>query len=81
MNSRLVEGMAVEVAGEGDAVICVHGLGGTSNTFQPQMAVLSGSCDPILPVGVARLSSLSRRFPFSRPPSPAWPRGSTSRRP
>jgi 3-oxoadipate enol-lactonase len=42
MNSRLVEGMAVEVAGEGDAVICVHGLGGTSNTFQPQMAVLSG---------------------------------------
>ncbi len=42
MSSRVVEGMAVEIAGEGDAVICIHGLGGTSNTFQPQMAALSG---------------------------------------
>jgi 3-oxoadipate enol-lactonase len=42
MSSRLVEGMAVEVAGSGDAIICIHGLGGTSNTFQPQMAALSG---------------------------------------
>jgi 3-oxoadipate enol-lactonase len=42
MSSRVVEGMAVEIAGEGDAVICIHGLGGTSNTFQPQMAVLAG---------------------------------------
>jgi pimeloyl-ACP methyl ester carboxylesterase len=42
MSPHVVEGMAVEVAGEGDAVICIHGLGGTSNTFQPQMAVLSG---------------------------------------
>jgi 3-oxoadipate enol-lactonase len=42
MSPRVVEGMAVEIAGEGDAVICIHGLGGTSNTFQPQMAVLSG---------------------------------------
>ena len=42
MSPRVVEGMAVEVAGEGGAVICIHGLGGTSNTFQPQMAVLAG---------------------------------------
>src|SRR5688500_14117601 len=43
MTSRVIEGMALETAGEGDdAVICIHGLGGTSNTFQPQMAVLSG---------------------------------------
>jgi 3-oxoadipate enol-lactonase len=42
MSSLVLEGMAVEVAGEGAAVICIHGLGGTSNTFQPQMAVLSG---------------------------------------
>ena len=34
--------MAVETDGEGDAVICIHGLGGTSNTFAPQMTVLSG---------------------------------------
>jgi len=39
---KVVEGMAVEVAGECDAVICIHGLGGTSNTFQPQMSALSG---------------------------------------
>jgi pimeloyl-ACP methyl ester carboxylesterase len=42
MSTRVVEGMAVEIAGVGDAVICIHGLGGTSNTFQPQMAALSG---------------------------------------
>jgi 3-oxoadipate enol-lactonase len=42
MSPRVIEGMAVEVAGEGGAVICIHGLGGTSNTFQPQMAVLAG---------------------------------------
>lgn len=42
MTSRVIEGMAVEVAGAGDAVICIHGLGGTSNTFQPQMAALAG---------------------------------------
>jgi 3-oxoadipate enol-lactonase len=42
MSPRIVEGMAVEVAWDGDAVICIHGLGGTSNTFQPQMAALSG---------------------------------------
>ena len=42
MSPRVIEGMAVEVAGEGGAVICIHGLGGTSNTFQPQMVVLAG---------------------------------------
>jgi pimeloyl-ACP methyl ester carboxylesterase len=42
MSTRVVEGMAVEIAGSGDAVICIHGLGGTSNTFQPQMAALAG---------------------------------------
>lgn len=32
--------MAVEDEGEGDAVVCVHGLGGSSNTFTPLMPVL-----------------------------------------
>jgi pimeloyl-ACP methyl ester carboxylesterase len=31
----LVERMAVEVEGEGDPVLMIHGLGGTSNTFTP----------------------------------------------
>ena len=38
--SARVAGMAVEIAGEGEPVILVHGLGGTSNSFQPQMDVL-----------------------------------------
>jgi pimeloyl-ACP methyl ester carboxylesterase len=42
MTSRVIEGMAVEITGSGDAVICIHGLGGTSNTFQPQMIALAG---------------------------------------
>jgi pimeloyl-ACP methyl ester carboxylesterase len=33
--------MVVEEEGEGDAVVCVHGLGGSSNTFTPLMPVLS----------------------------------------
>jgi 3-oxoadipate enol-lactonase len=31
----------VEEEGEGDAVVCVHGLGGSSNTFTPLMAALA----------------------------------------
>jgi pimeloyl-ACP methyl ester carboxylesterase len=42
MSTQIIERMAVEVEGSGDAVILVHGLGGTSNTFTPQMAVLAG---------------------------------------
>jgi 3-oxoadipate enol-lactonase len=32
--------MVVEDEGEGDAVVCVHGLGGSSNTFTPLMPAL-----------------------------------------
>jgi pimeloyl-ACP methyl ester carboxylesterase len=42
MTSHIVAGMAVEVTGDGTPVLCIHGLGGTSNTFTPQMPVLSG---------------------------------------
>lgn len=41
MALHLIEKMAVEDEGEGDAVVCVHGLGGTSNTFTPLMGALS----------------------------------------
>jgi 3-oxoadipate enol-lactonase len=34
--------LAVETAGDGAAVVMVHGLGGTSTTFQPLMPALSG---------------------------------------
>ncbi len=41
MSMNVVAGMAVEIAGDGSPVVCVHGLGGTSNTFTPQMPVLA----------------------------------------
>jgi len=41
MAFQLIDKMAVEDEGEGDAVVCVHGLGGTSNTWTPLMAALS----------------------------------------
>jgi pimeloyl-ACP methyl ester carboxylesterase len=41
MSANIIAGMAVEVSGDGAPVICVHGLGGTSNTFAPQMPVFA----------------------------------------
>lgn len=37
----LVERMAVEVEGEGEPVLMVHGLGGTANTFTPVLAAFA----------------------------------------
>jgi 3-oxoadipate enol-lactonase len=42
MTAHVVAGMAVEISGDGTPVICIHGLGGTSNSFTPQMPVLAG---------------------------------------
>lgn len=42
MSSVDLGSCVAEVAGEGVPVVMVHGLGGTSNTFQPQMAALAG---------------------------------------
>jgi len=39
MSTQTIERMAVEIEGSGDPVILIHGLGGSANTFQPQMAV------------------------------------------
>ena len=41
MGFQLIDKMAVEEEGDGDAVVCVHGLGGTSNTWTPLMGALS----------------------------------------
>jgi 3-oxoadipate enol-lactonase len=42
MAFHLIDKMAVEEDGEGDAVVCVHGLGGTSNTWTALMPALAG---------------------------------------
>ncbi len=41
VSTQFIDRMAVEVQGEGDAVLCLHGLGGTSNTFTPVLGALS----------------------------------------
>ena len=38
-----IDRMAVEVDGDGDAVVMVHGLGGTTNTWTPLMPALAGA--------------------------------------
>ncbi|RYY52990.1 MAG: alpha/beta fold hydrolase, partial [Comamonadaceae bacterium] len=42
MAIHTIEKMLVEDEGEGDAVVCLHGLGGTSNTWTPLMPALAG---------------------------------------
>ena len=41
MPLHLIDRIAVEDEGEGDAVVCVHGLGGSSNTWTPLMGALA----------------------------------------
>ena len=40
MALHLIDRVVVEEQGEGDTVVCVHGLGGSSNTFTPLMPAL-----------------------------------------
>lgn len=42
MSTRFLHGLAVEVDGEGDALLCIHGLGGSSNLWTPLQAATSG---------------------------------------
>ena len=41
MGTLFVERMAVEIDGEGEAVLMLHGLGGTSNTWTPLLPAVS----------------------------------------
>ncbi len=41
MGFQLIDRIAVEEEGEGPAVVCVHGLGGSSNTFTPLMPAMA----------------------------------------
>lgn len=42
MTTQYIHGIAVEVDGEGAPVVCIHGLGGSTNTWTPLMRGLSG---------------------------------------
>ncbi len=41
MSTQVIERMAVEIDGAGDALVMVHGLGATSNVWSPQMPQLA----------------------------------------
>ncbi|MDM0070472.1 alpha/beta hydrolase [Variovorax sp. J31P207] len=41
MGFQLIDRIAVEEEGEGPAVVCVHGLGGSSNTYTPLMPAMA----------------------------------------
>lgn len=42
MTTNRIDGLTVEDSGGGTPVIMIHGLGGTANTWQPQVDALSG---------------------------------------
>lgn len=42
MSTMYLDGLAVEVDGQGDAVVCIHGLGGSSNNWTPVMRAMGG---------------------------------------
>lgn len=48
-STHKINGVTVEMEGEGPAVVMLHGLGGTSNTWVPQAAALSGRVRIIRP--------------------------------
>ncbi|QIE26491.1 3-oxoadipate enol-lactonase 2 (plasmid) [Caballeronia sp. SBC1] len=42
MTTTLVKNIAVEVDGDGQAVVCIHGLGGSSNNWTPVLSAFEG---------------------------------------
>lgn len=63
MTTQLINGLAVEIDGNGEALLCIHGLGGSSNTWTPLLAALSDFrvIRPDLP-GSARSPLLAERL-------------------
>ncbi|CAG8864361.1 alpha/beta fold hydrolase [Pseudomonas fluorescens] len=41
MTTQILNGIAVEVSGEGAPLLCIHGLGGSSNTWTPVLAAFA----------------------------------------
>jgi 3-oxoadipate enol-lactonase len=41
LSTQIIERLAVEVEGAGEALVMLHGLGGTSNVYTPQMSLVA----------------------------------------
>ncbi|MGG5288678.1 alpha/beta fold hydrolase [Pseudomonas shirazensis] len=42
MSTQVINGLSVEITGQGSAVLCIHGLGGSSNVWSPLLPALEG---------------------------------------
>ncbi|MEK8053093.1 alpha/beta hydrolase [Ideonella sp. DXS22W] len=42
MSTQFIDGLAVEIDGQGPDLVCIHGLGGSSNTWTPLFPALAG---------------------------------------
>ncbi|MGF6408423.1 alpha/beta fold hydrolase [Paraburkholderia sp. MM5482-R1] len=42
MTTTLVKNVAIETDGDGQAVVCIHGLGGSSNNWTPVLSAFEG---------------------------------------
>lgn len=42
MSTRFINDLAVEIEGDGEPVLCIHGLGGSSNNWTPIVPALAG---------------------------------------
>jgi len=49
VSTQIIERMAIEVDGQGEPIILIHGLGGTSNTFTPQLQVVGSRYRTVRP--------------------------------
>jgi len=49
MATRFVERMCIEVEGQGEPLVMIHGLGGTSNTFTPLLTRIAAQMQVIRP--------------------------------
>ena len=49
MSTQIIERLAVEVEGAGEALVMLHGLGGTSNVYTPQIALVASRFRVIRP--------------------------------
>ncbi|MGE8449219.1 MAG: alpha/beta fold hydrolase, partial [Pseudomonadales bacterium] len=42
MTTEVINGLAVEIYGDGQPLLCIHGLGGSSNTWTPVLPAMEG---------------------------------------
>jgi pimeloyl-ACP methyl ester carboxylesterase len=65
MTTHFIDGIAVEVEGEGTPVVCIHGLGGSSNNWTPVMKALRDRMTIRIDMPGSARSAGAATFPLS----------------